>query len=163
MIKVRTATSLDAASMVRILNAIIEKGGTTAFTHRVTDETIIEWMCQNHEQASWQIALNNDDAVVGFQWVKPAHYLPDEAVDIATFVQTGQTGLGIGSLLFKVTQTVAKAIGYKWINANIRADNKGGLIYYKSLGFVEYEQIQAATLENGQVVGKILKRFEIKI
>jgi L-amino acid N-acyltransferase YncA len=158
MIKVRTANSLDAASMARILNAIIEKGGTTAFTHRVTDETIIEWMCQNHEQASWQVALNNDDAVVGFQWVKP-----DEAVDIATFVQTGQTGLGIGSLLFKVTQTAAKAIGYKWINANIRADNKGGLIYYKSLGFVEYEQIQAATLENGQVVGKILKRFEIKI
>ena len=45
MIKVRTATSLDAASMARILNAIIEKGGTTAFTHRVTDETIIKWMC----------------------------------------------------------------------------------------------------------------------
>ena len=50
---------------------------------------------------------------------------PPRPVDVATFVQIGATGLGIGSALFYATPTAAKGLGYVWINANIRADNDG--------------------------------------
>jgi len=91
--------------------------------------------------------------------VSPEDYLPTEAVDISTFVQVGRTGLGIGSALFKATQKAAKALGYTWINANIRADNEGGLIYYQSRGFEDYDMIRGYKMENGQIVDKRLKRF----
>ena len=147
--------------MARLLNAIIDQGGTTAMTKRITRHDIAEWMNENDGKAAWHVALNAEEDVIGFQWIAPADYLPDDAAEIATFVQIGQTGFGIGSKLFDVTRKAAKEIGYKWINANIRADNQGGLIYYQSRGFVDYGRIDGYKLNNGQHVDKVLKRFDI--
>jgi L-amino acid N-acyltransferase YncA len=69
--------------------------------------------------------------------------------------------LGIGSALFAATRKTAKALGYKWINANIRADNEGGLIYYQSRGFQDSRGIEGYELTDGQVVDKRLKRFDL--
>lgn len=161
MINVRCAIPLDAPSMARLLNEIIKEGGTTAMTRQVAGKDIADWMNENDGQSAWHVALNESEEVVGFQWIAPAGYLPVEAVEIATFVQIGQTGLGIGSKLFDATRAAAKTIGYKWINANIRADNEGGLIYYQSRGFIDYGRMDGYRLENGQSVDKILKRFDI--
>lgn len=161
MIHVRSAIPLDAPSMARLLNAIIKEGGTTAMTNSVTGKDIADWMGENDGKSAWHVALNDSEEVVGFQWIAPANYLPVDAAEIATFVQIGQTGLGIGSKLFNATHQAAKTIGYKWINANIRSDNKGGLIYYQSRGFVDYGRIDGYRLESGQIVDKILKRFDI--
>lgn len=161
MIHVRSAIALDAPSMATLLNAIIDQGGTTAMTNQVSGADIADWMRENDGKAAWHVALNDGENVVGFQWIAPADYLPLEAAEIATFVQVGQTGLGIGSKLFEATCKAAKAIGYKWINANIRCDNEGGLIYYQSRGFVDYGRIDGYKLESGQHVDKVLKRFDV--
>ena len=161
MIHVRPAIPLDAPSMARLLNAIIDQGGTTALTDPVTGSDLADWMAENDGQTAWHVALNDAEEVVGFQWIAPKVGLPPEACDIATFVRVGQTGLGIGSKLFDATRRAAKAIGYQWINANIRADNEGGLIYYQSRGFGDYGRIEGYTLDDGQVVDKILKRFDL--
>ena len=87
--------------------------------------------------------------------------MPPQAANIATFVQIGQTGLGIGSALFDATRKAAKELGYVWINANIRADNEGGLIYYQSRGFQDYGIIEGYRMGNGQLVDKRLKRFDL--
>lgn len=161
MINVRPAIPLDAPSMARLLNEIIDQGGTTAITRQVTGKDIADWMGENDGQSAWHVALNGGEDVVGFQWIAPADYLPVVAAEIATFVQIGQTGLGIGSKLFNATRNAAKAMGYKWINANIRTDNEGGLIYYQSRGFVDYGRIEGYKLESGQLVDKVLKRFDV--
>ena len=161
MINVRPAIRLDQDSMARLLNEIIEKGGTTALVRPVTGQDIGEWMAERPGKSAWHVAVNDSEQVVGFQWITSANYLPEEAAEIATFVQIGQTGLGIGSALFKATCAAAKALGYGWINANIRADNEGGLIYYQSRGFNDYGRIDDYKLENGQTVDKILKRYEL--
>lgn len=161
MIHVRPAIPLDAPSMARLLNAVIKEGGTTAMTQQVTGQDIADWMDENDGKSAWHVALNDVEDVVGFQWIACVDYLPVDAAEIATFVQIGRTGLGIGSKLFDVTRKAAKSIGYKWINANIRADNEGGLIYYQSRGFVEYGRVEGYELENGQTVDKILKRFDV--
>jgi ribosomal protein S18 acetylase RimI-like enzyme len=98
---------------------------------------------------------------VGFQWIAPNDGLPPEAVDIATFAKPGRQGLGIGSRLFDATRAAAKALGYRWINANIRAENESGLTYYQSRGFEDYGRIRGYRMADGTVVDKILKRYDL--
>lgn len=161
MINVRRAMPLDTGSMARLLNEIIKIGGTTALVRPVTGEDIADWMESSDERAAWHVALDSSEQVVGFQWIDASDQLPPEAAEIATFVQVGQTGLGIGSALFKATAKAAKALGYVWIRANIRADNEGGLTYYQSRGFRDYGVIEGYQLSDGTLVDKRLKRYEI--
>lgn len=160
-ITVRPVQAFDTRAMASLLNSIIAKGGTTALTRPVTGEDIAERIANGGEHAAWHVAVSQSGEILGFQWIQPMEYLPKEATDIATFVQIGQTGLGIGSALFEQTKTAAKALGYRWINANIRADNDGGLIYYQSRGFRDYDRWDDYQLDNGDVVSKILKRFDL--
>ncbi|MEP5731288.1 MAG: GNAT family N-acetyltransferase [Sulfitobacter sp.] len=161
MISVRPAIKLDLPDMAQLLNAIINEGGTTALARPVTGDDLAEWMTFAPDRNAWHVALNKDERVVGFQWIEPEKNHPPEVASIATFVEIGQTGLGIGSALFKATQAAAKSLGYVWINANIRADNEGGLIYYQSRGFQDYGMIEGHEMANGQIVDKRLKRFDL--
>ena len=161
MITVRRPVALDLPDMARLLNEIIEEGGTTALTRAVTGDDLAEWMDTDPDRSAWHVALDAEERVVGFQWIEPDADLPPEATNIATFVQMGRTGLGIGSKLFEATRAAAKAMGFAWINANIRADNEGGLIYYQSRGFQDYGQILGYRMANGQVVDKKLKRYDL--
>ncbi len=162
MITVRPAIALDAASMASLLNEIIAQGGTTALTTPVTGKDMADWMAEKYTRTAWHVAVNDAEQVVGFQWIaQGGDYLPEAAAEIATFVQVGQTGLGIGSKLFDATRQAARDLGYGWINANIRADNEGGLIYYQSRGFQDYGRIEGYELADGQTVDKILKRYDL--
>ncbi|NNK15315.1 MAG: GNAT family N-acetyltransferase, partial [Sulfitobacter sp.] len=122
---------------------------------------LAEWMAFAPTRNAWHVAVDRSERVVGFQWIEPNETLPPEAANIATFVEIGQTGLGIGSALFDATKNAAKELGYVWINANIRADNQGGLIYYQSRGFQDYGTIDGYEMANGQIVDKRLKRFDL--
>ena len=161
MLTIRRPIPLDLPNMARLLNQIIEEGGTTALARPVTADDLGEWMGFEPDRNAWHVALDKDEAVVGFQWIEPKGSLPPEACNIATFVQIGQTGLGIGSALFEATRKAAKARGYVWINADIRADNEGGLIYYQSRGFQDYGVIEDYKMADGQIVNKRLKRFDL--
>ncbi len=161
MIRVRRAMALDAGSMARLLNEIIHIGGTTAMIRPVTGEDITGWMEYAPDRAAWHVALDALEQVVGFQWIEPSKDIPTNAVNIATFVQVGRNGLGIGSALFAATAQTAKDLGYVWINANIRADNHGGLTYYQSRGFRDYGVIEGYVLSDGTQVDKRLKRYDV--
>ncbi|MEM6938683.1 MAG: GNAT family N-acetyltransferase [Pseudomonadota bacterium] len=161
MIQVRRPISLDAAPMAHLLNEIIKQGGTTALSRKVTGQDITEWMSFAPGRTAWHVAADAAERIVGFQWIEPKEDLPTDAVDIATFVQIGQTGLGIGSALFEATKSAAKSLGYRWINANIRADNEGGLIYYQSRGFQDYGLIEGHRMGDGTIVDKRLKRYDL--
>lgn len=161
MINVRRALPLDCKSMANLLNQIIETEGTTALTRHVTAEDIGDWMNSHADRSAWHVALDEREQVTGFQWISPHPKLPVEAADIATFVELGLTGLGIGSALFSATARAAKDLGYLWINATIRADNLGGLTYYQSRGFRDWAFDDNVTLGNGQIVDKISKRHDL--
>ena len=161
MITVRAAMDLDAGSMATLLNAIIERGGTTALTKPVTARDIRDRLSANAVHSAWHVALDDRERVVGFQWIGPNDSLPENAADIATFVEIGRTGLGIGSALFSATAKAAKALGYVWINATIRADNEGGLVYYQSRGFRDWAHDTDIMLDNGLIVDKIRKRYDL--
>ncbi|TMM52581.1 GNAT family N-acetyltransferase [Sulfitobacter sabulilitoris] len=158
---VRPALLIDTRDIARLLNDIIERGGTTALTRPVTGQDITEWMAEDADRSAWHVAVDDQGKVVGFQWIAPHPQLPPEACDIASYVQIGQAGLGIGSALFDANAKAAKRLGYAWINATIRADNHGGLTYYQSRGFRDWALDEAVRLDSGQIVDKISKRYDI--
>jgi len=54
---------------------------------------------------------------------------------IGTYVDQSGQRQGIGRLLFEATRLAAKEQGYEKFIAFVRADNAGGLAYYKRIGF----------------------------
>lgn len=154
---IRKAGPLDTRPMAELLNQIIEIGGTTAYTEPVTSEDLAQKMARYPQGAAWHIAEDEQGNLLGFQWIAPNPWLPPEAVDIATFVRVGQTGLGVGSALFDRSKASAQGFGYSWINASIRADNTGGLAYYQSRGFEDW----SSTPGQGQGFAKVHKRFDL--
>ena len=161
MIHVRRAGALDAAAMAELLNEIIVEGGTTAITEEVSRDYIAGRM--EEDKAIWNLAEEDGGALLGFQYVSPLGSEPGLVAEIATFERVGRTGLGIGSALFNATKAESIAEGYDWIRANIRADNTGGLAYYQSRGFEDYGRIEGYRMGNGQVVDKVLKRYDLKL
>ena len=161
MINVRRAGPLDARAMAELLNAIIRKGGTTAIAKEITGDDIKNWFLKAPDRSAWHLAENEAGEILGFQFIEPHGDLPADACDIATFVKLGQTGLGIGSKLFAASRTAASGLGYTWINATIRTDNTGGLAYYQSRGFESYARHSDQPLENGFIVDKLSKRYDL--
>ena len=160
LVNVRRAGQLDARGMAELLNEIIAQGGTTALTDPVDRDTILAWI-QADPRSVWHIAEDEEGQLLGFQWVNPHPDIGPECGQIATFARVGKTGLGIGSALFEATKHAAKNAGYTWINAEIRADNAGGLIYYQSRGFEDYGHVEGKRLGDGTVIDKVLKRFDL--
>ena len=161
MITIRRAGALDARQMAELLDAIVKKGGTTAHTKPVSRDIILEWMGRDPDRSAWHIAEDDAGHILGFQFLEPHPDLPPEACDIASFVRLGKTGLGVGSKLFEASRTAAKSLGYRWINATIRADNGGGLAYYQSRGFEDYAHHPKQQLGNGALVDKVSKRYDL--
>lgn len=155
------AGRLHCGEMAVILNELIADGTSTALADPVSANDLSEWLSRAPERSAWHIAEDDTGHVVGFQWIEPADYLPPDAAEIATFARMGKTGLGIGSALFEQTKRAARSLGYGWINANIRADNWGGLAYYQSRGFEDYGRKNGVRMSNGIVVDKILKRYDL--
>lgn len=160
MIFTRPAQRFDAAAMAALLNPIIEKGDTTAMTQTVDAAYVRAWMDRAPARSAWTVAESEGD-IVGFQLIAPWDRIPPEACDIGTYVAEGKAGMGIGSALFEATKTAARTLGYSWINAHIRADNHSGLPYYQSRGFRDWKYVEGVQLDNGQVVDKIWKRFDL--
>lgn len=160
MITVRRAGPMDARPMAELLNEVIALGGTTAITEPVTREDLLNWM-EADPRSIWHVAEDATGQIMGFQWVDPHLKLGETVAQIASFARVGKTGLGIGSKLFDATKRAARTAGYAWINAEIRADNEGGLIYYQSRGFEDYGRIEGYVMANGKVVDKVLKRYDL--
>jgi L-amino acid N-acyltransferase YncA len=162
MIRTQRAATGDCREMAELLNDIIKAGGTTALTDPVSAGDLRDWVLFSQpDHSTCQVARDSQGAVVGYQWIGPNATLPPGAVDIATFVRMGQTGLGIGSRLFDATRQAAQQLGYIWINATIRADNESGLTYYQSRGFRDWRFDEDVALPDGTLVNKISKRFDL--
>ena len=161
MIHIRPASTLDATAMADLLNQIIAIGGTTAHTTPRTRDDMVEAMTQCPDRSCWLLAEDDKGTLLGFQLIEAYPPLPPEACDIGTFTRIGLTQSGIGSALFNETVKAARRLGFKWINATIRADNEGGLAYYQSRGFEDYKRHPSVALNDGTLVDKISKRYDV--
>jgi L-amino acid N-acyltransferase YncA len=155
---IRPVTSTDASELAALLNAIIARGGTTAFETPFSADHLRDAYLTG-PTVHCCFAAQGDGELLGFQTLGTQNFLPADIGDIATFTRLGGTQSGVGSALFAATTARARALGLTAINATIRADNVGGLAFYSRIGFVDHEVVPAVPLNNGTPVDRIRKRY----
>lgn len=156
----RPVRAADAAALAELLNAIIARGGTTAFEVSFTPEGLDRAYLTGPSVHCCFVAVD-DGTLLGFQTLGTQPFLPADIGDIATFTQVGGTQQGVGTALFTATTTRARDLGLNAINATIRADNAGGLAFYSRMGFVDHEVVPAVPLKDGTPVDRIRKRYKL--
>lgn len=160
VLNVRPARARDAAEATSLLNAIVRRGGTTAIETELTAEQTLQWFLTGKNVHCAHVAFD-DSVMVGWQSVGRNANLPDGWGDMATFAALGLTGRGTGAALFAASLARAKALGLSHLNANIRADNEGGLAYYARMGFQDYTVARAVPLLDGTPVDRIFKSLDL--
>lgn len=148
----RKTVEADLPALVDLFNHTVRTGGTTA--HEV------EWSLQEFKSYYFDdpemvhTALNHETPI-GFQAV----FDKGEGLSIGSFTDQRNPVRGAGRVMFNATRDAAKAAGYKWIDAKIRADNVPGLAYYSKMGFVDYKIDQGVPLADGTPMDRMTKRL----
>jgi GNAT superfamily N-acetyltransferase len=159
-IDVRPAASAYAPELAELLNAIIARGGTTALERAFTGERLDATYLTGPDVLSCVVAVDPDNGqLLGFQTLIRDEHLPEGWGDIATFARVDGTQRGVGTALFIATRENARALGLAAINAEIRADNTGGLTFYGKMGFEDHRVDRAIPLNDGTPVDRMHKRF----
>lgn len=156
----RRAVPADAAAMVALQNDIIGIGGTTAHQAPRTATQVQEDYITGDSVICCHVAEDAGD-LLGFQSVGRHPALPEGWGDIGSYVTPGLQRAGVGRALFDATVAALRAAGITTINAAIRADNAPGLGYYTRRGFVDYGHEPGFALNDGRIVGRILKRYDL--
>jgi L-amino acid N-acyltransferase YncA len=162
MIEVFQASEQDAAELSGLMNAIIVRGGTTAYEDQFSPQQFAEHFISGDHCVSCLKAVDAEGSMLGFQVLARQEFLPDGWVDIGTFTRVGLIRKGVGQALFKPSLEVAQLGGFHSINATIRADNASGLAYYAKIGFTDYNILMAVPLKDGTPVDRICKRYEFR-
>jgi L-amino acid N-acyltransferase YncA len=159
-VRIRDATPSDVSPLCDILNAIIRIGGTTALEEPITEPRFTEYFIGGARFLACLVAEDaRNGGLLGFQALSRHPNLPEDWADIATFAKPEPKTPGVGRALFSTTRKRALALKLAAINAQIRADNRGGLAYYERMGFETYKVLEGAPLRSGAPVNRILKRY----
>lgn len=163
-IEIREATAGDARELAELLNAIIAQGGTTALETPYTPERLADRYLVGPTVLCCFVAVDRETGrLEGFQTLGREEGLPDGIGDIGTFARIDGKQRGVGSALFAATRERARTLGLSAINATIRADNTGGLTFYRKQGFADHSVTPAVPLKDGRLVDRVNKRYGLAV
>lgn len=139
-LKTRPSVPQDAKEMSLLLGEIIRIWKS----ERRFDPPYVQAHYISHpDNVACTVVLDDQENLLGFQSLQLAqagnqyNVTPGWGI-IGTYVRTGQSGRGIGRLLFQATHVAAQADGLPAIDATIGADNESALGYYSAMGFRTY-------------------------
>jgi L-amino acid N-acyltransferase YncA len=162
-ILVREARVKDASGIIQVLNPIIETRANSVFTAMFSEQDEQDFIAQFHKRGIFQVAVNSDQIIVGFQTVEPfGTYTPafDHVGIIGTFVGMSHQQQGIGTTLFQATFEAAQRKGYEKLFAYVRADNTAGLKAYFGQGFTQAGIAKKHAKIDGKYIDEIIiERF----
>jgi L-amino acid N-acyltransferase YncA len=157
---IRDVRQSDSAELADLLNAVIAKGGTTAHEEPFTPQTFrATFMTGPEVHCCFAAAHTATGRIEGFQALPRYAKCLEEIGDIATSARLDGARRGIGTALFAATCSQTRALGLLAINASIRADNAGGLAFYKKQGFIDHDVINGVPLKSGERVDRAVKRY----
>ncbi len=159
--RIRAAMPGDAAPMAALLNRIIRIGGTTAHQQDMSPKTVLTHYITGPATICCHVAEDAEGQLLGFQSLAWEPLRGPLWAGIGTFVSPDLQARGTGAALFQATLPAARAAGAEVIDATIRADNRPGLAYYARIGFVDYATDPDWALADGQVVGRVQRRFDL--
>jgi len=159
---IRDAALSDASALAELLNAIIDRGGTTAHEDRFTPERLTDSYLTGRAFLCCFVAVDRATGrIEGFQTLGRYPELPENIGDIGTFARNDGKQRGVGSALFVATCGRARRLSLSAINATIRADNVGGLAFYRKMGFEDHSTTLATPLKDGRLVDRVNRRFRL--
>ena len=136
---IRDVRETDAASIVALLNPIIDAGIYTAMEGPLTVADQVAFVRGLPERGVYHVAVAaGSDEAIGIPDVLPAEE-PEGASavvgEISTFVGLGWHRRGIGRALCEATFRAAIGKGYRRLVATIRSDNRQAVEFYRAMGF----------------------------
>jgi L-amino acid N-acyltransferase YncA len=159
---IRPYQSADAAELAELLNAVIARGGTTALEDAFSPEQLAETYLDGPNVLACFVAVDSATGrIEGFQTLGRYPNLPDDVGDIGTFARVDGSKRGVGSALFAAMVECAHQLRLSAINATIRGDNEGGLVFYGKQGFEDHAITAAVPLKDGTPVDRVHKRFTL--
>ncbi len=153
---IRDALAADAPLMADLLNEVIAKGGTTAHQHLMPEQDLREYFIDG-PVVETSVLAQVGEAVIG--WPSLSRWRGEMPIGI--FIRIGTQAKGVGAALFAQTLERARSKGLTEMIAHMRADNAAGLAYYSRLGFVDIGGDREFTMDDGRVVGRVQRRFDV--
>jgi L-amino acid N-acyltransferase YncA len=158
---IRHASNDDSLELSRLLNEIIQIGGTTAIETPLSHQDFRDYFLSGKNHICCFVAEDDTGMLMGFQALAKHAELPENCADIATFAKHGSTQSGIGTALFKRILHHAAQQSINSINATIRQDNASGISYYSRMGFKDHSIAKDIPLRNGKLIDRISKRYAV--
>ena len=136
-IRVRDATTADAAAITRIYNQGIEDRIATLETELRTPEERRAWLAERGPRHPVLVAEDATGDVVG--WASLNRFNPraayDYVADLSVYVARGRRGQGIGTLLLTTLEERARTLGYHKLVLAAFPTNAAGMALYQARGF----------------------------
>ena len=161
---IRRVREEDAASIVELLNPIIQAGVYTIIDEPVSVDDQIRFIREFPQRGVYHAAIHGDGhQVLGIQDVQPISMEANalkHVGEISTFVRLDSHRSGIGRSLSHATFQAAREQGFLKIRATIRADNQQAVSFYMSQGFDVIGAAQKHASVGGRYIDEILmERF----
>ena len=155
---IRPVREEDAASIVGLLDPIIEAGIFTAMDEPFSVADQLDFIRGFPQHGIYHIALDDEQKVLGIQDVMPisTSNVFKHVGEISTFVALNSQRQGIGQSLCQATFKATKAQGYLKLRATVRADNPYAFAFYQSQGFEQIGIAKKHAYLRGEYVDEIL-------
>lgn len=141
---IRTATSGDWESVVRIYNEAIDTRISTADTKHVTIESRKGWLNQ-HLEENYPIFVNETEAIItGWCSLSPYRYgraAFDKTAEISYYISREHRGKGVGTLLVEHTVSQCSRLGIDALVAILLGSNKPSINLLRKFQFEEWGRL----------------------
>lgn len=147
MISIRKAEIEDQEAIWRIIEPVIRKGDTYAFSPNASKEDMIEVWCG--KEVYTYVAVLNQDVVGTFMMKNNQPELGAHVANAGYMVAAQYSGLGIGRKMGEYSLKEARRLGYKALQFNmVVSTNLSAIRLWDRLGF--------------EIIGEIPEAFQMK-
>jgi L-amino acid N-acyltransferase YncA len=161
-VRIRRAVPDDAEGIAAIWRTIAAERVHSAVDQPWTVEQQRDYLCSLSPREAIHVAVGDAGEILGFQcldlWAPSIHSMRHVG-QLGTFLLPDWRGCGVGSKLFRVTQTFARDSGYSKFVVQIRASNTPAQSFYKRLGFRECGRLARQVRIDGQEDDEVVMEF----
>jgi phosphinothricin acetyltransferase len=138
LLRIRTATVADAASICRIYNQGIQDRVATLETEERTPDERAEWL-QARGPRHPVLVAEHEGAVAGWASLNVfnARRAYEHVADVSLYVERGSRGRGVGRQLLDALVLTARELGYHKLVLAAFPWNEAGMRAYRRAGFRE--------------------------
>ncbi len=159
---VRKASPLDAAGIVKVLEAVASERVHSAIDKVWNVEQEARYLESLSPREAFHVAVDEVQGIVGFQsldlWSAQLSSM-SHVGQIGTFLLPQWRGRGIGRQLWTSTLSFARQSSYRKLAIQVRASNTAAQSFYRGLGFKECGRLRRQVIIDGMEDDEVLMEY----